>query len=256
MKEILSTKNTWIKELKKYQKKKVRQTEGKYLLEGFHLIEEAQKNQQEISAVLVNQRGLQEWQAWLAEFPPEKLYFVSDAVMNSLSELPTPQGILAVMELTDNQTTDFSGRWLLLAEVQDPGNVGTMIRTADAAGFSGVILGEGTADIYSTKVLRSMQGSNFHLPIVEKPILEAIELFKSAGSPVYGTELNEAAVSMTEVKPLENAALIMGNEGQGLPQEILNQTDQNIYIPILGQAESLNVAVAAGILMYALALNN
>ena len=80
--------------------------------------------------------------------------------MTAMSDLPTPQGILAVMTLTSEDTPDFSGGWLLLDNVQDPGNVGTMIRTADAFGMAGVLLGKGTADIYSTKVLRSMQGSN------------------------------------------------------------------------------------------------
>ncbi|MDH6365130.1 TrmH family RNA methyltransferase [Enterococcus sp. PF1-24] len=253
MKEILSVKNQWIKELKKYQKRKYRQLDQKYLLEGFHLIEEAVKGQAPVEAILVTQRGMSEWGSWLAEFPEEKLYFVSDEVMKQLSELPTPQGILAVVAMTNQAEITFAGKWLLLDNVQDPGNVGTMIRTADIFGFTGVVLGEGTADIYNPKVLRSMQGSQFHLPIIQKDLQTAIKELKAFGSLVYGTELNEEAVALNAINKTTNLALIMGNEGQGVQKELLTLTDKNIYIPIKGQAESLNVAIAAGILMYELA---
>lgn len=252
MKEIVSTKNTWIKELKKLHKKKQRDAESKYLLEGFHLIEEAQKNETILEAVLITKRGQNEWQEWLADFPDEQLYLVSDGVMQVLSDLPTPQGILAVAVMEDEAEICYEGRWLLLDNVQDPGNVGTMIRTADAAGLSGVILGDGTADIYSTKVLRGMQGSNFHLPIVRRALPAVIAQFKERQIPVFGTALDEAAVPFEKMGSRDQFALIMGNEGQGVAKELLAMTDQNLYIPIYGQAESLNVAIAAGILMYGL----
>ena len=137
--------------------------------------------------------------------------------------------------------------------VQEPGNVGTLIRTADAAGFSGVILGEGSADIYSTKVLRSMQGSHFHLPVVSANLFEVIDQLKKEKVPVYGTELNPAAITYTSIPESASVALILGNEGQGVQKELLTQTDQNVYIPLYGAAESLNVGVAGGILMYHIA---
>lgn len=105
----------------------------------------------------MTQRGMKEWGDWLAANKEISTFLVSDEVMDAVSDLPTPQGILAVMALTAEGTPDFSGGWLLLDNVQDPGNVGTMIRTADAFDMAGVLLGKGTADIYSTKVLRSMQ---------------------------------------------------------------------------------------------------
>ena len=141
----------------------------------------------------------------------------------------------------------------MLDHVQDPGNVGTLIRTADAAGFSGVILGEGSADIYSTKVLRSMQGSHFHLPVVSANLFEVIDQLKKEKVPVYGTELNPAAITYTSIPESASVALILGNEGQGVQKELLTQTDQNVYIPLYGAAESLNVGVAGGILMYHIA---
>lgn len=254
MKEILSSKNPIIKEIKKLHKKKVRDEKEQYVIEGFHLIEEAIKANATIEWILINQRGQTEWSTWLNQYESDKIIFVSDEVMASLSELPTPQGILAVVHRPETKKVeDFHGGWLLLDCVQDPGNVGTMIRTADAAGLAGVIVGEGTADIYSTKVLRAMQGSNFHLPVIQWKLDEAVQFFNQNQIPIYGTELNEQAVAYLNIKKSENYALIMGNEGLGVQPELLAQTTQNIYIPIKGQAESLNVAVAAGILIYHLA---
>ncbi|MEI5988718.1 hypothetical protein A5881_000205 [Enterococcus termitis] len=257
MKEILSTKNATIKEFKKLHKKKYREEKQQYIIEGFHLIEEAAKAGTDIDWILFNQRGKAEWSDWLGQQPGECLIYVSDEVLVSLSELPTPQGMLAIVKMPDDEKKiSFSGGWLLLDNVQDPGNVGTMIRTADAAGLSGVILGEGSSDIYSTKVLRAMQGSNYHLPVVRKPLEEVIDGFKEAKVPVYGTELNPDAISYREITNSQNYALIMGNEGQGVAPEFLEKTDKNLYIPIKGAAESLNVAIAAGILMYHLEDNN
>ncbi|MBO0466558.1 RNA methyltransferase [Enterococcus plantarum] len=251
MKEILSTKNAMIKELKKLHKKKYREEKQQYIIEGFHLIEEAEKANAQIDWVLFNQRGRTEWSDWLDEQPQERLIQVSYEVLESLSELPTPQGMIAIIRMPELENTiQFSGGWLLLDNVQDPGNVGTMIRTADAAGLSGVILGEGCSDIYNTKVLRAMQGSNYHLPVIFKPLDNIIDMFKKLKIPIYGTELNPEAIIYQKIPRTKNYALIMGNEGQGISPRFLEETDQNIYIPIKGAAESLNVAIAAGILMY------
>ncbi|WP_430603910.1 TrmH family RNA methyltransferase [Enterococcus sp. DIV0724b] len=257
MKEILSTKNTTIKEFKKLHKKKYREENQQYMIEGFHLIEEAARAGAKIEWILFNQRGKTEWSDWLETQPENLFIYVSEEVLESLSELPTPQGMIAIVKMPDDKKKiDLSGGWLLLDNVQDPGNVGTMIRTADAAGLSGVILGEGSSDIYSTKVLRAMQGSNYHLPVIRKPLAEVIDRFKEAKVPVYGTELNPEAVAYQQITKSEQYALIMGNEGQGVAAKFLEKTDKNIYIPIKGAAESLNVAIAAGILMYHLQNND
>ncbi|HBL2456014.1 TPA: RNA methyltransferase [Enterococcus faecium] len=210
MKEIQSAKNPRIKELKKLHKKKYREEKEEYLLEGFHLIEEAASSDAEIKELFVTQRGMKEWGDWLAANKEISTFLVSDEVMDAVSDLPTPQGILAVMALT----------------------------------------AEGTPDIYSTKVLRSMQGSNYHLPVLQKDLTEVIPLMKDKGFTVYGTELNEEAHALDKVEKSDNFAIIMGNEGQGVSQEILSLTDQNVYIPMKGNAESLNVGVAAGIVLY------
>lgn len=144
------------------------------------------------------------------------------------------------------------GSWrklLLVDAVQDPGNIGTMIRTADAAGIDAVVLGKGSADAYNPKTLRSAQGSHFHIPIIRGDLADWIEDLQDREVKVYGTALQEAVV-YTEVETSGSFALIVGNEGSGIHPQLLAKTDQNVIIPILGQAESLNVAVATGILLY------
>ncbi|MHC5227484.1 TrmH family RNA methyltransferase [Enterococcus sp. LJL99] len=253
MKEIMSNKNELVKEIKKLHKKKNRDSQKQFIIEGFHLIEEAVKANAAINWIFVSKNRNAEWLPWLEQQDNEKIIFASEEVIKSLSELPTSQGILAVVTMNEDQFSgDFEGSWLLLDNVQDPGNVGTMIRTADAAGFNGVVIGEGTADIYSTKVLRSMQGSNFHLPILRSNLSIVVDSFLTKNKPIYGTELNEEAVIYNTIPKQESFGLILGNEGQGVSKELLAKTTKNIYIPIKGQAESLNVAIAAGILMYQL----
>lgn len=252
MKEILSIQNKQIKEFKKLHKKKYREQENRYIIEGYHLIEEAEKAKQDIQTILFNRRAQQEWAHWLQQQDIDKLVFVSDEVLKFLSELPTPQGIMAIVAYDEQFSFEehLDGKWLLLDNVQDPGNVGTMIRTADAAGFTGVILGEGTADLYSCKVLRAMQGSNYHLPVIRSSLEKIIDELTTKKIPIYGTELNKQAVTYRSITSTDRFALIMGNEGQGVSQDLLDKTTKNLYIPIFGAAESLNVSVAAGIIMY------
>lgn len=249
MKEIQSTKNTLIKETKKLQQKKYRQQTQSYLLEGFHLIQEAKKAGVDLKEVFISQRGLDEWHEWI-ETNLIEYYLVSDEVLKTLASQPTPQGLIAIAEMSSNDRSDFTGAWLLLDNVQDPGNVGTMIRTADAAGFSGVVLGQGSADLYNPKTLRSTQGSLYHLPVINGILDEIIPQLQQTGIPVLGTALDKEAKNYLEVEKMSDFALVMGNEGQGMTSELLAMTNQNLYITIKGKAESLNVAIAAGILMF------
>lgn len=249
MKEIQSSKNPLIKETKKLQQKKYRQQSQAYLLEGFHLIQEAHAADVVLKDVFISQRGVNEWSDWIEENLSE-YYLVSDEVLKNLASQPAPQGMIAVVEMPQEKEIDFSGAWLLLDNVQDPGNVGTMIRTADAAGFSGVILGQGSADLYNPKTLRSTQGSLYHLTISNADLTKIIPQFQQQGSLVLGTALDKKAKEYLTVEKTENVALVMGNEGQGMSSAVLALTDQNLYIPIKGQAESLNVAIAAGVLMF------
>ena len=165
-----------------------------------------------------------------------------------LSDTEAPQGIYAVckqvtMEIPNAKT------YLLIDAVQDPGNLGTMIRTADAAGIDAVVVGKGSVDVYNGKVLRSAQGSHFHLPILSGDLHVWLEQLKEKNISVYGTAL-EGAAAYTDISTKDRFALLVGNEGNGVNKELLAKTNANLYIPIYGKSESLNVAVATGILLY------
>ena len=243
MKYIESVKNPKVKAWKKLLTKKERDVTGKYLIEGFHLVEEALK-EQIVLEVIVNQD-----MEMPAHFKIEgtEVVYVKDDVMKAICDTETPQGIAAVCEQQTVGMKDIKlEKLLLLDRVQDPGNLGTMIRTADAAGMDAVILGEGCADPYNPKVVRATQGSLFHLPIMKVSLAEFISELEI---PVYGTAL-EASVPFEQVDKADKFALLVGNEGQGVSKDLLEKTTKNLYIPIYGRSESLNVGIAAGILMY------
>jgi len=243
LKYIESVKNPKVKAWKKLLTKKERDQTGKYLIEGFHLVEEALKEQVVIE-VIVNQD-----MEMPASFKIEgtDVIYVKEEVMKAICDTETPQGIAAVCEQRKYGISEIKlEKLLLLDRVQDPGNLGTMIRTADAAGMDAVILGEGCADPYNPKVIRATQGSLFHLPIMKSPLEEFIDKLQI---PVYGTAL-EGGIPFEQVEKAEAFALLLGNEGQGVAKELLAKTTKNLYIPIYGKSESLNVGIAAGILMY------
>ena len=193
--------------------------------------------------------ALESYRDQLAAFP--QTVWVSEEILRDLADTQTPQGIVAVIQKEEVGLPDFSqGKFLFLEDVQDPGNVGTMIRTADAAGFTGVIVSDKSADIYSLKTLRSMQGSHFHLPIYRMSLASFVEEAKKSNLPILATTLSKESKDYRELSPLKNFALVMGNEGQGISSVMAESADQLVHISMKGRAESLNVAVAAGILMF------
>ncbi|GBG94990.1 rRNA methyltransferase [Ligilactobacillus salitolerans] len=255
MKVIQSTGNTTVKNWKKLQTRKGRNQQGKYLLEGWHLVREALTAGEKISEIMVTSTAFAQIDLQ-ADLPQEAALFeISEEVAQKLSATPSPQGIFATVIIDENASLrpdQATGAWLFLDTVQDPGNVGTMVRTADAAGFAGVVLSHGSVDFYQPKLVRSMQGSQFHIQISQGDLSEWTAAFQANSYPVFGSELNEKARSYDKVGRHENFALVMGNEGNGLSSKMLQQTSLNLYIPLKGKAESLNVAVAAGIMMFAL----
>lgn len=249
---ITSVHNQRVKDWKKLQTKKGRQRSGQYLLEGWHQIEAAHQAGVALHALIGTAEELTTHPDIVARFA--QVFTVPAAVLKELTATVTPQGLLAVADMPDLHRIpgEVSGAWLFLDRVQDPGNVGTMVRTADAAGFTGVVAGDGTVDLFSPKVVRSMQGSQFNLQLYAGDLRKWLMDFKWAGLPVYGTQLNPDAKDYRTVHPHEGFALIMGNEGRGMSIDLLDQTAANLYIPMPGKAESLNVAVSAGILMFEL----
>ncbi|EOB22233.1 rRNA/tRNA methylase [Streptococcus mitis 11/5] len=240
---ITSKANSVVKNAKKLHQKKYRKSA--YLIEGWHLFEEAVQAGVTIEKIF----ALESYREQLVAFP--QTVWVSEDILLDLADSQTPQGIVAVVQKEEVEQTDFSqGKFLFLEDVQDPGNVGTIIRTADAAGFTGVIVSDKSADTYSLKTLRSMQGSHFHLPIYRMSNQVLLEKAKKAGIHVLATTLSKDSVDYRELPPIENFVLVMGNEGQGISSLMAESADQLVHISMKGQAESLNVAVAAGILIF------
>lgn len=246
MKHIQSVNNPLVKEWKKYVTKKVRDKTGTFLVEGFHLVEEAFKADVVMDLIISEDIDFPSW-----DYGDIPVFIVTKEIVHHLKDTETSQGIFALCKQKSwEENVAKANTFIALDGIQDPGNLGTIIRTADAAGIDAIIIGEGTVDVYNPKVLRSAQGSHFHLPIVKRPLLESIEELKKRDIPVYGTALDDA-VNYREIPSFQDQfCLIVGNEGNGVRKEVLETTDTNLYIPILGNSESLNVAVAAGILMY------
>ena len=240
---ITSKANSVVKNAKKLHQKKYRKSA--YLIEGWHLFEEAVQAGVTIEKIF----ALESYREQLVAFP--QTVWVSEDILLDLADSQTPQGIVAVVQKEEVGRVDFSqGKFLFLEDVQDPGNVGTIIRTADAAGFTGVIVSDKSADIYSLKTLRSMQGSHFHLPIYRMSSQALLKETKEAAVPVLATTLSKDSVDYRELPSIENFVLVMGNEGQGISPLMTESADQLVHISMKGQAESLNVAVAAGILIF------
>jgi TrmH family RNA methyltransferase len=246
-KKIESVKNTRVKQWKKLHMKKEREKSGQFLIEGTHLIEEALKCHVTILDLIIAGEQFTIPTSWSVD--KIEITIVTKEVMASICDTETPQGVAAVCKriMWDRQIK--LEKLLLLDGVQDPGNVGTMIRTADAAGIDAIIVGDGSVDIYNPKVIRSTQGSIFHIPVFQENLHERFQSLKEQGIPIYGTSLQNG-VDYKQASQRSAFALVVGNEGAGVEKALLAKTDQNLYIPIYGQSESLNVAVATGILLY------
>src|SRR5699024_7011663 len=210
---------------------------------GFHLVEEADKSDWEMETIIVqNGTTIPDW------INENKVTAVNDRVFSEITQTDTPQGIAAVVYM--KEVVPKTDEYILLTDaIQDPGNLGTIIRTADAAGFSKIIVGSGTVDPFNDKAIRASQGSIFHVSLEKRDLIEAIQELKKSNYTVLASALDEA-VDYSELTVDGKAALIVGNEGAGISEAVLKEAGQKVKIPIFGEAESLNVSVAAGILMY------
>ncbi len=237
--KITSTNNTRIKEIMKLKKKKYRDQQKRYLVEGEHLVEEALK-----AGVVETILGLD-----VSNYKEVESIEVTMEIIERLSSVETPQPIVAICKMNENNTLNKEGkRYLILDDLQDPGNIGTLVRTAVAFGYDQVILSQNSVDLYNDKFIRSSQGAIFYIHCIKQDLKEAICTLRENNVKVYGTSLLNGK-EVNQVPTSERIAIILGNEGNGVSKEVLSLTDQNIYIPIQN-AESLNVAIAGGILMY------
>ncbi|BAC14088.1 rRNA methylase [Oceanobacillus iheyensis HTE831] len=241
---ITSIKNEKVKSWKKLHRRKERLKTNTFLIDGIHLIQEALKSNWVIQELIVVEGY---------ELPNDAkdvpVAYVSENVLKEISQTQTPQGVIAVVEMNIPKVQEDNNLIILLDAIQDPGNMGTIIRTADAAGVDAVVLGDGCVDIFNDKVIRATQGSIFHIPIYTATLEQEIHMLQTQGFTILATALHDA-VEYTEVSVHNKVGLILGNEGAGIAPSLLNKANQRINIPIYGKAESLNVGIAAGILMY------
>ncbi|MEN2765616.1 TrmH family RNA methyltransferase [Ornithinibacillus xuwenensis] len=240
---LTSAKNEKVKNWKKLHMRKERINSETFLIEGFHLIEEAIQSKWEIKEIILQEGTiLPDWNINCS------VTEVTENVFQQISQTKTPQGIAAVVRFRRQQ--EVTGDYILLLDsIQDPGNLGTIIRTADAAGFDAVILGEGTVDLYNDKVVRATQGSIFHIPVRQENLTNRIQVLKQDGFSIWASALTNSK-DYHKLTITSKVALILGNEGAGIQAKFLETADEIVKIPIYGKAESLNVSVAAGILMY------
>ncbi len=244
METITSLKNTKVQAWKSLKDKKGREMHHAFLVEGPKMVREALASGMMVKAVLLRENlGVS------FDLPAAIPAFVlPEHIFSSISDTKTPQGIAAVMDL---ETKPADGpRLLALDGVQDPGNVGTIIRTADAAGFNGILFSRECADLFSPKVLRATMGSIFRLGFSFPPSLqESLEALKKKGCSVLSSQLDgEPFYERDKVSP--SFVLVIGNEGNGVSDEVKAVATHHLCLPMRGGAESLNAAVAAGIMMY------
>lgn len=241
--EINSIQNAKVKTWMKYHQKKYRDLDGKYLIEGEHLIEEA------LQAKVVSCLLIRKGQTLMFDFLGS-IYYLDDSIIDKLSKNVSQVNYMAVCEKKECKIKE-KQRLLLLDAIQDPGNMGTIIRSAYSFGFDAIYLGKDCVDIYNEKVIRSTQGALFYLPLVTCDILSMIKELQKEQVEVIVTALSDESYDLSELQPKGAIAIVMGNEGCGVKQAIIDQADVLVKIEMTN-FESLNVAIAASICMYEL----
>lgn len=253
MQTITSLKNPAVASARALQSARGRSEQGLFWLDGEHMVGEALRFARErVRAVFVQAERAEAYASLLALVPPDAdVYGVPEHVLASISQVKTSQGIGAACEPPEALTLDaLNGRLILLENVQDPGNVGTILRTADAAGFGGCVLTEGCADPLSPKALRATMGSVFRVPVARVAnAADAVMALKARGYTPLGAAL-DGKPYYERGQLGERVCVLIGNEGAGLTREALDACDLRLRLPMRGGAESLNAAIAAAILMY------
>lgn len=249
---IDSKDNSLFKATKKLKDRKNRIKESKYIIEGFRLIHEAFKAKVEVEYLVILSGVEEKLQEYIGEYCDiiERIYVVNSTLFNQLTSTENPQGIIAVVR-NKSLFNDIQGDFYLLCDkVQDPGNLGTIIRTAHAAGVDGIILTKGTVDIYNDKTIRSTMGSIFYMPIIhEDEKYSFIKKLKQQGFSLVATSLEESKDFFKE--DLKGKVILsVGNEGNGISEEVFSLADKKVKIPMPGGAESLNVAIATSIVLF------
>lgn len=256
--KITSAQNSQYKEWKKLRQKKYRNQRKEYLIEGIKMLEEAVHWENSFKTILYSSKlfevngGKNLYQKLIAKDVP--LFELEHMLLKELCFTENPQGIMAILKQSSHFLEDIIDKnhssIVVLENLQDPGNLGTIIRTADAAGFDAILLSEDCVDLYNDKVLRATMGSIFHLPIIEGiRLVKVIPNLIQNGYQVVGSSLYTNRY-YHKVEYSMKKALVIGNEAHGISQSVEKLCTDLVKIPIIGNAESLNAAIAAGILMY------
>lgn len=237
---ITSLDNNKIKKYLKLKTKKYREIDKMFLVEGEHLVEEAIKSNR-----LVDLLVLEDYD-YKIDFP---WTYVTSSIMKKLSDMDSYPNVIGVVEIKDNQTIQ-GNRVLLLDDIQDPGNLGTIIRSSVAFNVTDIVLSNSTVDLYNDKVIRASQGMIFKINIIKKDLISVINELKEKKYTILGTNVQNG-IDAGEIVT-SKFALVMGNEGSGVKKEIQDMCDKNIYIEMSKECESLNVGVATSIILYEL----
>jgi TrmH family RNA methyltransferase len=249
MLEVIRSKdNKTIKEIKKLHEKKYRNIKQKFIVEGLRFVKEALESDFEIEYVVVSENVYDKFSDLKITEDTNQL-IVSETIFKDLCGTEGPQGILAVVNNKEVDVNIQDGFYILADKVQDPGNMGTIIRTANAAGANGVILTKGTVDIYNDKTLRSTMGSIFKIPVIIDEDLSFVNTLKRNSFKLITSAL-DTDKNFYDINLNAKVIIAVGNEGNGISQEIYNISDERVKIPMPGNAESLNVGIAAGIMMF------
>lgn len=244
MERIVSTQNPLLRHIRKLQKSRgYREETGEFVADGFKLLEEAIKWYPGLKTVVISE------DCTCPQLPQHvRLVQVPASVMESLSSMKSPQGVVFTGELPSQKTFGIEKGTLLLDRIQDPGNLGTILRTADAFDIP-VILTNGCADPFSEKTIRASMGAVFRTPVQSAPMEEILRICKEENIPLAATALTEKARDLRELR-LWEYLVIIGSEGQGICNELLSASHEQIIIPMQQRCESLNAAVAATVVMW------
>jgi TrmH family RNA methyltransferase len=253
--EIIKSKDNSI--IKQYVKlsnsRKDRKKLNKFVLEGLRIVTDAVMENAPISEVLISESAYEKYSQKLADLKLTNPIIISNELALKVSSTENPQGIFAICDTPKNEPMKFkpNGKYIVLHQVQDPGNVGMIIRTADALGLDGAILCQ-TCDFYSPKVIRSTMGSAFR---VERwfcdDIKVVLETLKQNSITTYSAVI-DSPNDVREEHFANGSAVVVGNEGNGLPKEVSEMCDKAVTIKMSGNVNSLNVAMASGIMMWSM----
>lgn len=253
MRRVESKDNPLIRRLSRLAgERKFRRTQGEMMCEGEKMLREALSCGVSVTEIILGET--RQWDSALlteAEQQGARLTEVPESLLSRLSNVETPQGLVFVCRQPQFSLNCLqqASRLLVLDGLQDPGNLGTILRTADAFALDGIVLCEGCVDPFSPKVVRATMGAIFRLPVVHAGLEQTAAWLEEQEIPLYATALRDNSVPLTEVS-LERAAVLIGNEGRGVSERGLQLSRKQLIIPMEGRAESLNASIAASIVMY------